>query len=831
VKRGLVFLTLVLAVAGSAIAETQVERIEVTGSHIKRIDSEGVSPVQTVTRKELEKTAYNSVADVLRDMSANSFGSARETSGSNNAGIATVNLRGLGSENTLVLLNGQRLPTDATAGAVDLNLIPMAAVERVEVLKDGASAIYGSDALGGVVNIITRRDFKGTEMTVTETVPQLKGGGKHEVSAVNGVNGEKGNVVTVVQFRKNDVIYSRDRDWTDTGVSAIGSPGGYRNAGDKWHADPNCPASQIQHTPAGDFCAFKYSDYSTELPSLQQLSLLSEGNYELSPRARLKGRINATQRRVEWSYAPAPGTFTIPGSVAGTLGPGGGALPGATAGQDLQVRYRLVELGTRDQRIDTLGLGALLGAAIDVGAGWELEITGSHNHVSTKSEGVSGYALTKTLTDLIQQGKFNPFAAPGQRGSLDSARYSPMEDMMTELSSVEAKASGSVGSIAERPIGLAAGTTLTFQKYNDNFDALSVAGEVYGNAGSSGGGSRSTQALFTEVSLPVSEKLELQLAGRYDRYSDFGDTVNPKAAFLYHASPSWLVRGSVGTGFRAPLMQELYAATSDGYPTFIDAVSCEREKQAGGATPSCQPQQYHVVSGGNTNLQAEKATSYNLGAMYEPNADFSVGTDLFMTIARNVVGMEFDEAMKAEAQGISLSDYGVIVRRDGNGYIDSIEAPLQNLSSRQMAGLDLTASYRVHRVKLALEHSQLFYFKQEGFPGMGLRDRLGEAGRPAWRNTLSIGYQISDRDETSLDAMTTAEQEKSVAGAGKLPRYTSFDARYAHKFGPLGTLAVGVKNLLGTTPPLDDSSPNSQLNASIYDQIGRQFHASYKVSF
>src|SRR5262249_44131641 len=152
------------------------ERIEVTGSHIKRIDTEGPSPVTTLTRKAIESTGYNSVSDVLRDQAVSSFGSTRESSGSNAAGVSEVDLRGLGANRTLVLLNGQRLPTDAVTGAVDLNMIPTAAVERIEVLNDGASAIYGSDALGGVVNIITRKDFSGNEISYEQSTPELAGG-------------------------------------------------------------------------------------------------------------------------------------------------------------------------------------------------------------------------------------------------------------------------------------------------------------------------------------------------------------------------------------------------------------------------------------------------------------------------------------------------------------------------------------------------------------------------------------------------------------------------------------------------------------------------------
>jgi iron complex outermembrane receptor protein len=262
----------------------------------------------------------------------------REDSGSNAAGVAHVDLRGLGASNTLVLLNGQRLPSDAVTGAVDLNMIPMAAVERIEVLKDGASAIYGSDALGGVVNIITRKDFTGTEVSFKQSIPQLEGGKKREISLVNGLNKGRLSMVNVVQYRDNEVINSRDREWSNKGVSTSGSPGSYRSEGGTWNSDANCPPEMIQHTPNGDICTFRYSDYSTELPALQQLSLLSESNVEVSSRVRAKARFGGSQKKVQWSFAPAPETFVIPASVADHLGPGGTPLPGATPGKDLQVR-------------------------------------------------------------------------------------------------------------------------------------------------------------------------------------------------------------------------------------------------------------------------------------------------------------------------------------------------------------------------------------------------------------------------------------------------------------------------------------------------------------
>lgn len=812
------------------------ERVEVTGSHIKRVDVEGASPVQTITRKDMEKTGYNSVSDVMRDTTANSFGSMREDSGSGAAGVAHVDLRGLGSSNTLVLLNGQRLPSDAVTGAVDLNLIPMAAVERVEVLKDGASATYGSDALGGVVNIITRKDFSGNEIALSQSTPELAGGKRQEISLVNGINKGRFNMVNVLQYRDNETIFSRDRDWTNKGYSMTGKQPAYRGQNGQWIASPNCEASSVEHTPQGDFCKVRFSDYSTELPALQQLSVLSESNVELNAKVRLKARAGYTQKKVQWSYAPSPGTFQIPANVHTGLGPGGTPLPGADPNQPLTVRYRLMELGTRDTEIETNAYNALVGTTVQVTENWEAEVNVSHNQVDNRDEGINGYALTSALNQAIASGQFNPFAPDGQKGSLDNTRYNPLQVTRSQLSSLDAKISGPITEMSAGPLSMALGTNFTFQKYSDVSDEKTVNGEIFGAAGSSGGGQRDTKAAFTEFSIPVTKKLELQLAGRYDQYSDFGDTVNPKMAFLYHATPNLLFRASAGTGFKAPLMQDLYASDSLGFPTAIDAVACRNERAAGGATPSCTPQQYEARSGGNKGLKEEKSISYTTGMIYAPTANFSFGSDLFLTKLNNVVGIDYDDVLQAEADhGANgqayLKEHGVNVIRDANGYIERIEAPLQNLSAKQISGIDITSSYRISKVTLGVDHSHIFEYREEGFPGAGMKNKLGKDEHPAWRNTVSVGYAPADRHNISVDAQTTAGYEKAVAEMGRLPNYTTYGMQYNYKSKKLGTFTAGISNLLGTTPPLDDSGSTRTFNNTLYDQIGRQVFTGYKATF
>lgn len=809
------------------------ERIEVTGSHIKRIDTEGASPVQTITRKEMDKSGYTSVSDVLRDTGVNSFGSTRESTNSGApAGNAEISLRGLGSSDTLVLLNGQRLPTDAVTGAVDINLIPMAAVERIEILKDGASAIYGSDALGGVVNIITRKDFSGTQVSFTQTTPTMPGGRKDEISLVNGFNARRLNMVNVVQYRDNAATFSRDRPWSNNQKSEIGTIPSYTDTAGNSRAAPECPPDQIKHTSQGDVCTFKYSDRQSELPDLKQFSLMSESNIEVSSRVKMNVRVGGTQRQTKGTLAPAPGGVQINPATASTIYHGG-PLPGVTdPTQPLDFTFRSDALGNRVNEAKTLSYNALVGAKVDMGHDWEYEVNAAHTKVQTTNKGTNGYALDQAVSDIINAGGCNPFDSTAPC-NLDAAKYVTSQTMISTMTSMDMKASGELAHLRTGSLALAVGGNVSYQDYKDSYDDETINDHVLGSAGSSGGGGRSTRSGYTELSIPLTEKVEFQVAGRYDHYSDFGDTVNPKLALLYHATKSVLLRGSWGTGFKAPLMQDLYAAKSQGYQSIFDHKACDEERAAGGPTPECAVAQYKSTSGGNKDLKAEKSQSISVGAMYEPTKEFVVSTDLFQIKNRNRVSLDYEDMTVAESKGINPSDYGVTVVRDAahNNRIISIDAPLQNLASQEVTGIDFGAAYRLGKFKLSTEHSQLFWFKEEGFPGAGLRNKLGERGRPAWRNATALTYNPAFRHELNLIAMTVAGQQKTDPTAGRLSQFTSFDLMYAYQWPKYGTVSLGVKNLLAQAPPVDDTDPTNPVDGTIYDVVGRTVYTGFTASF
>lgn len=804
-----------------------MERVEVTGSRIKRISVEGPSPVTVVDKEAIKKSGHNSVSDLLRDTTAGTFGVSRETSGSTAAGVATIGLRGLGDMRTLVLLNGRRLPKDPAAEAVDLNMIPIAAVERVEIMKDGASALYGSDALGGVVNIITKKSFNGAEIALKHVRPEETRGEQYEVSLVSGSSGERSQLMTVLNYRNNSVLFGRDRDWSRDGISLIGSPGAFRDSAgtNTWTVDPNCPAERRRTINGGEVCVYNYQEQASTLPGLEQLTVLTDFRYKISDQVSFYNVNTASRRNVRWTYAPTPGSFTVAGGTASQ--PTGG---------DLNIRYRFVEAGNRETKVEENGFANTLGLKGYLSDTWEWDLSIGYSRFNRIDRGIGGYLEEARVIDLIDDNVFDPFAAPGSRGSIDAAKVETTQSGLSQLMTVDLLLTGDVFELPSGVVRSAIGHTTFHESLEEKADPKTESGQVLGNAGSSNKGDRQVHSVFSEFSVPVSETVEVQVAGRFDNYSDFGNTLNPKLAVRWQPNPRWLARSSVGTGFLAPSLKSLYGARSEGYWTFIDKRGCA---QQGGSF--CVPQQYLTISGGNPNLKEEKALTANAGVVFQPNSDFNVSLDTWLTKIDNVVGFDPEKATEAELAGVDTTQYGVTFTRDATtGEITELNAPNLNLSKLDIAGLDFNTEWltpiRVKGVRLGVrdEFSLLFYYRSEGFPGTGFENKVGEWGRPRWRNNATL-FAKGEKTEVYLTGKTIPGQKAVDEDSGKkIADYTEFDLGASYALSAASSITGGIRNVLGTERPSDPEGGSGgarEFNASLYDPVGRSVFLAYRHAF
>lgn len=812
-----------------ASANSQFEKIEVTGSYIKRVDMEGAQPVQTLDREYLDKTGYNSVGDVMRDLTASSFGGARESSGSSTADTATVSLRGLGADRTLVLLNGRRMAKDGIGAATDLNLIPMSAIERIDVLKSGGSATYGSDAVGGVVNVITKKNYIGAELQVRQEVTELEGGNRTTVSGVYGTAGSKGSIMGSFQYRNNEQIFDRDRDFSSEGTS-INSPVPTIIANGKRNAVQGC----TNIDPVTGACNYNFADFSTGLPKIEQFNALTSGTYNINSMTEFHAQASATRKETTWNYAPgvvALRNFVLPKTV--TLADGSTLAAGTTVPY---VGWRSEALGTRDTEVLTNSFAVNAGIKRYIGDTWEADLTVGTERIKREENSINGYAFTEPLTQLINDGTCDIFTPGADLSKCNGAGVmaSPFQITESRIDTIELRTNGELFNLPAGPVGGAIGGQMMYETFDVQADAASVAGLVTGGgAQSPGSGTRRVTALFAELAIPITETMETQISGRYDRYNDFGDTFNPQINFRYKPMTSLLVRASAGTGFKAPNMQDLYASQSEGYPTFIDQKACQQ-----GIAGACSPQQWQTFSGGNRSLTEENSTSWNIGVVAEPSKRFSASADYFSIKLENTVGTDLEAITLAEAQGVDIGQYGVSTTRDSSGNLLSLTAPTLNLATTEVQGIDLNlryASVAGDWGDLIVSNNTSLMTKYDivKFPGLAPESVVDvDPGAPKWRNNLSLDYGFNENTRMATTFRTIGSNYKSDPSAGQIPTFTQIDLRLSYNIQSLkGQISAGIVNLLNDFPELDESSLSSKLNDSLYDPIGRRVFVGYRQSF
>ncbi|MBY0314802.1 MAG: TonB-dependent receptor [Bdellovibrionales bacterium] len=819
----------------------EMKLIEVTGSYIKRVDEEGPSPVQTIGKDQLKKSGYNSVADVMRD-NAITTGGQREDSGSATPGAATAGIGAFGADSILVLLNGQRLPKMGGENTVDLNLIPMDAIERVEILKDGASALYGSDAIGGVMNFITKKNMNGGTLSMRQSVSELGGGNRTDVSATFGKTFSRGSVIGVVQFRNNENLpdqrrqFSKITDVTTQG-SFTGSPGSWYDTGNgSLNADPNCPPGQLFDGGAGfQACTFDYSQYSWNLPVINQTSSLIAGDYKFNEHLKSKTTAVVNLREVNTRYAPPPDTIRVSQAVAQSLG-----LP---ATGDVEINYRLVnEAGAREGRDTTFAYNVAQTLEGKIAGTWSYDVTAAAGR--SRSHTVkNGYADKRVITDAINNGAFNPFAPEGAKGDITSALFSPFQYITSTQTSVKTVSSGQLygGGSYMGPVAMAIGASTDWQTYSNEVDAITASGNSYGDIGTNGAGRRNYQAVFQEISMFPTETVEVGAAARFDQYSDFGSTFNPKLSVSWQASNKVMLRSSVGTGFRAPNLADVYNGTARGFPTFVDIIGCDQ-----GVPGACEARQYEVNTTSNTNLTQETSLFANVGILVQPKKNWNIEANYWTASVTDGVGaiddldlVRFEQANGAQA----LQDaYGISIERDPNtGQLLRIQRPSAfNITNSNFHGLDFRVSNESKAnignfpidVAVTVNHTQFIGNEREDFPGLGIK----RARDLYFKNQIAVTashthHSLTAQARTLSGANKNANE--SVVGGGSLPIYTEYDLNYEHSKILGGTLSAGVKNLFNSDRPLDDtiSNPVARLDMSKYDPLGRMYYMGYRYNF
>ena len=863
--------------AQDAVADSgePIEEIVTTGSRIKRSTNTQSQEIITFTIEDMELSGDISVAEALRSSTMNTIGSFRESSGSSAQSNSTINLRGVGAGRTLILLNGRRVvgsPSLGGGGTVNLNMIPFSAVDRIEVIADGASAIYGSDAIVGVVNVILKKNYDGMSFQARYGDRDRDDGSETSFSFMTGASNDRGSVTMGIEYDSRDPIFDADRSYTaanwfdsdgDGYITGYGETVGTSYYGytvfnpdyepefldadgtvpnpayipfsntnpASWEVLPgnDCPTAQpggstfnrgfigavksdlVFGPDTGFYCGYAFALVSANRAGIERVNTWVSGEYELSDDITVFTDIIIGQNESFGRYAPpaAPGPV-IPGDPRN--------IPGADSGY-----FRWVDIGTRDNVVNDNFTDVNVGAKGDFSdtISWDLGYTYSNYTSASVGQYYLSYAgLEYNFAYDIQD--FDTF--------VNNLKHTTLNDDRQKLEKVFA---GMQFDLFE----LSGGTATTYvaaEYYTINYaalvDAQSEAGLVGGSAGNSAVGYRDVTAFAAEAIFPVTDYLEIDAAIRYDEYSDFGNATSPRlgATFEVPGVDGLILKASYGQGFRAPDLSDLYGATSFSAEEAQDYLQCEVNNQ-----DPCPDRQFDTYIGSNPNLDAETSETFSFGVEYT----------FFDTVKASVNYFNLDledSILYTSAQDQLDVDYQTggnnpQVQRNASGAVIRIDAGFQNgVTTMNREVLDLQASGSLDTSfglwSANFNWSHYLNFDSEVSYGTGdLFNAVGTLGFPENRMNFLLRWELGDNVFSSLNIDYIGESTSNIDGE-TWDGWTTANLSVGYATDSWGTFTVGATNLTDEDPILDEGT-GAPVEEYLYSQVGRVWFARYSIEF
>ncbi|MEC8966341.1 MAG: TonB-dependent receptor [Pseudomonadota bacterium] len=729
-------------------AADAVEKIEVTGSRIRRTDIEGANPVTVMSRVDIEKFGVTSIGDVLQAIP--SAGSAINTNNNNGGnGTTTINIRGIGSNRTLVLVNGKRW-APGLGGSVDLNNIPASIIERIEVLKDGASAVYGSDAVAGVVNIITRQDFEGVHASGYMGQYDEGDGNKEQWDIGFGTSNDKGNVYFNISYVEEEPTLAGDREIS--AVPTYGTPEGFGGSsappqGRFWTFDQADNGFNESGDGNGGLepwvepdSRFNFAPFNYLSTPQERTNIYTQARYELTDNLSVNITGFYGNRKSEQALAPTPLFIgTAYGDTGFTLSADNPFSPydvdvttdqsvlddDPTAREMFLFGRRMMEAGFRSfkQNVDQFQFNGGFDGVIEFADReffWDANYTYADITQNTSTDGLLNMSrVAQAIGDPANcTGDCTPLnlfgGAPNVLGEgtitqemLDYITFTAQDELNSSLESYSANISGEILELPAGYLAFAAGYEKRWQSGYDQPDAIIAAGITSGNARQPTSGAFDVEEVYLELAVPLLsdmpgvEQLDLELATRYSDYSNFGDTTNSKIGLKWRINDDLLVRGTWSEAFRAPSIDELFSGNSDSFAPLTDP--CNGGAAGNPDLPGCagipasyeQPNtQIRTTVGGNADLEAEEAESFTYGFVYSPEAveGLSITFDIFDIEVDNAVSsVGAQTILNACAQtGVNLCS--LIERGAGGNVVDLFNGQV-NLGGQTTSGFDYNVVY------------------------------------------------------------------------------------------------------------------------------------------
>jgi iron complex outermembrane recepter protein len=674
----------------AAAADKELTEIVVTGSLLHRTDIETESPVTVFTAEQIMQTGLTTIADVIRTVSADNSGTIPTAFGLGfAAGASGVALRGLTVNSTLVLIDGRRaapyaLADDGQRSFVDLNTIPLDSVDRIEVLKDGASSIYGADAIAGVVNIILKRQFQGEAVSAEVGKGQHPGGGETRFTATVGtgdLDTDRYNAYFSVEWQGDSRILAGDRPFpfNTTDLSSIGGPDNRAGAPGTFTGTtsavvapsvltPGSPSPAVLNTTqvgafqpltscgagttaasapsavAGtdNYCLQNRSSYFDDQPAQQRIGV--SGRFTVKVNDDTRAYINASyfQNNVIVDTAPAQlqnsvalntENIALPPTLAnGSLNPNN---PFAALGEYALTQY---SFGDIEQQLTLKNHNfRMVTGLIGKMAGWDYDTALVINHTWLDTI-QTGLLSASGELNAVTNGTYN-FVNPSLNTPAVRAAISPTlaKTSTTDLDSLDFKATRELFQLPGGPFGIALGAEIRYEAQND--PSLNPNANVEGLGVSQTIGSRNVWATYAEFGIPVVKSLNFDISGRYDHYSDFGGAFTPKAGFKFAPIKQVAIRGTYSKGFRAPAFAENGSSSVEGFITQNPATAYPASfcSAAVHSAAYCLPYTFGIITAANPNIKPEKSDSYTFGVIFEPISQLSASVDLYDIKKRNTI--------------------------------------------------------------------------------------------------------------------------------------------------------------------------------------------------
>ena len=933
---------------------TTLDRIEVTGSRIPRAEIENAQPIITISRDDIQQQGFTSVADILQNLtSAGSPAISRSMalSSGEDVGGYYVDLRNLGPNRTLILLNGKRLGV-STSGLQDLGQIPLSAIERIEVLKDGASSIYGSDAIAGVVNVITRRNFEGAEFNGYVGAFD-EGEGKQDYSLTIGANSDRGSLTFSAEYSKDDPVFGKDREFSKYGNSGKDFPfsgwsaisqngvwlgnigaGGFVDADEDGSndnfVDPSCasgactltkgtdprnPANYHDLTPAERANANEVMMVQT---GIERKSLFISGAYDITDTIRFTSDIGYNRRTTDQQIAGYPGNYGF-----GLLSAHSYFNPNPTAGDAYWFRRFWEVPRTTRNDLDTirvtLGLEGTLNFGEDHQWNWDVGFLSNEN-TNTKDSHGDGYlpalqsalgaSYLNTATGRVECGSaanpitygsnfgngecipFNPFVPFGEagQGSLGDAGLQAFlfpeyhDHGKTKTTDYTANLAGTLFGLPAGEVGLAVGVEHRREEGRFVPDAVNQTGQNTGLPATTTAGSYDLDEAYAELEIPVladmpfAKELTFNVASRYSKYSNFGNTTNNKFQMRWRPMDGLLVRATYADGFRAPSISDLFGGIGGTFAFYTDPCAVDQPANGnaactaagvpanyvqlgqGGVPCEALPCQtpFQFLTGSNPELSPETATSKTAGIVWSPKwvdgLDFTL--DWYDVKLENVISQDTVDSILRDCyiSGITSRCAGIV--RNNAGTITNLFFGLTNLGAQRTEGYDFGVHYRLPEYaigKFTVNWQNSYVSKFDQLADNSPETRwVGLVGTPGFfrvRSNLGINWEKGDYSIAYMARYYSGMKEpcasapRPCSDPDRLDVYgspdpinrtgsnTFHDLQFSVKLPWNATASLGANNITDHLGPIMFSAPNSNFPYYGGFDIGRFWYMKYQQRF